>query len=84
MSVQKKKRYRTRAERVLGVMFEMGGREFCIEDVKLFIGAPNGGGGLQSPLQIEILKTHFVDTMMSKVVLDLIFSLNQPLKSADN
>ena len=49
MSVQKKKRYRTRAERVLGVMFEMGGREFCIEDVKLFIGAPNGGGGVAVP-----------------------------------
>jgi hypothetical protein len=46
-----------------------------------------GGGwlpGCSPPLQIEILKTHSVDTMISKVVLHLPFSLNWPLKSADN
>jgi hypothetical protein len=46
---------------------------------------PRGGGatGLQ-PFQNQNLKnTHFVDIMISKVLRDLPFSRNQPLKSAD-
>jgi len=45
LSSKKKKCYRTLSERVLSVMSEMGGGGICTEDVKLFIGAPNGGWG---------------------------------------
>jgi hypothetical protein len=51
-----------------------------------YIGAPNGVGrasGLQPSLPKRNLKnTEFVDTILSKAVRDLHFSLNQPLKSA--
>ena len=45
--------------------------------------APKGeAAGMQPPSHIEIKSTDFVDTMISKVLRDLTFSLNQPLKSA--
>jgi len=48
-----------------------------------------GGGGLgpvrlHPPPQAEFKNTDFVDTVISKVLRDLRFSLNHPLKSADD
>jgi hypothetical protein len=46
-----------------------------------------GGGGLAAcspPPQIKIYKRVFVDRMISKVLLDLPFSRNQPLELADD
>ena len=41
--------------------------------------------GLQPPPKAKLKKkTDFVDTMLSKVLRDLPFSLNQPWKLADN
>jgi hypothetical protein len=54
----------------------------------LIIGAPYGGGGRRAappPAQSEIKNnTDFVDTVISEVLRDLRFRLNQPLKSADD
>ena len=49
--------------------------------------APKGeAAGMQptppTPPHIEIKSTDFVDTIISKVLRDLTFNLNQPLKSA--
>jgi hypothetical protein len=53
-------------------------------------GAPKGGGrGLPGysppkPQNRNLKNTNFVDTMLSKALRDLRFSLNQPLKSVDD
>lgn len=45
-----------------------------------------GGGGLQtgSPPKAKFKITDFVDTVVSKILRDLSFSLNQPPKSTDD
>jgi hypothetical protein len=46
-----------------------------------------GGGGRAAPpqtLQNRNLKTNFIDMVISKVLRDIPFSRNQPLKSADD
>jgi hypothetical protein len=50
------------------------------------LGHPRWGRGCQAsaPLKRNLKNTDFVDNMMSKVLFDSRFSLNQPPKSADN
>jgi hypothetical protein len=60
----------------------------CHKRDHLFQGRTQGGGGCRaagppSP-QNRNKKKDFIDTMVSKVLRDLLFSRNQPLKSADD
>jgi hypothetical protein len=55
------------------------------EGVLGLIDRPKGvAAGLQPPQKQNLKNTDFVDTMISKVLLDLHLSLNQPLKSGDD
>ena len=51
------------------------------------IGAPKWGGGMMDcrppDLKRNLKYIYFVDTLITKVLRDLGFSLNQPLTSAD-
>jgi hypothetical protein len=49
-----------------------------------YSGSPKCGEGGGSPSQIEIKKTVFLDKMVSRVLRDLPFNRNQPLKTADD
>jgi predicted secreted protein len=62
---------------------------FCVSPLhfRIIIGTHKGAGGCRvgAPTKQNLKKkTYFVDTMTSKVSLNLGFRLNQPLKSVDN
>jgi hypothetical protein len=55
---------------------------YCIS--RSSIGATAVGAARLQPPQSKISEKRFVDTILSKVLRDSCFSLNQPLKSADD
>jgi hypothetical protein len=57
-----------------------------INEIHRALAHPNWGGGCRTAAvpQRNLQNAGFVDTMISKVVRDLRFSLNQPWKSADD